>query len=31
MLGIFIWLVGWSTTASSRTGDVEGVGALDPL
>jgi hypothetical protein len=31
MLGLFIWLVGWSTTASSRTGNVEGVAALKPL
>jgi hypothetical protein len=31
MVGLFVWLVGWSTTASSRTGNVEGVAALDPL
>jgi hypothetical protein len=31
MLGLFVWLIGWSTTASSRSGNVEGVAALDPL
>ena len=31
MLGILIWLLGWSTTAPSRTGNLEGVALLDPL
>lgn len=31
MLGILIWLLGWSTTAPSRTNNLEGVALLDRL
>src|SRR4029079_8941267 len=31
MLGILIWLLGWSTTAPSGSSHLEGVAAHDPL
>jgi hypothetical protein len=31
LVGVFVWLIGWGTSAPSRSGDVAGVAAIEAL